>query len=206
MPEYLAPGVYVEEVSSGIRPIEGVSTSTAGFLGRTERGPEGANYVTSFAEFQRWYGGLGDIDQRMWLPNAVKGFFDNGGRRAFVSRVVGTDDTLAQGSLGPLQVTSIGRGVWGNTLRVLLSQGTGRKPNQFRVSVIWYRNALPDRPGNPLVDPRVLLGLPVDDRPSRRPLDAFEDFDNPPRWDHRPARERRCRVGRGRARMRPRHP
>ena len=39
MPEYLAPGVYVEEVSTGPRPIEGVSTSTAGFVGETERGP-----------------------------------------------------------------------------------------------------------------------------------------------------------------------
>jgi len=57
MPEYLAPGVYVEEVSSGAKPIEGVSTSTAGFVGLAERGPESPQFITSWTEFQRIYGG-----------------------------------------------------------------------------------------------------------------------------------------------------
>src|SRR5262245_35082789 len=94
MPEYLAPGVYVEEVSSGSKPIEGVSTSTAGFLGRTERGPADRAYlVTSFIEYQRRFGGFlkdppaGAANKAPYfLPHAVKGFFDNGGRRAFISR------------------------------------------------------------------------------------------------------------------------
>ena len=47
MPEYLSPGVYVEEVATGPRPIEGVSTSTAGFVGRTERGPTQPRLVAS---------------------------------------------------------------------------------------------------------------------------------------------------------------
>ncbi len=46
MPEYLAPGVYIEEVRRGVRPIEGVSTSTAGFLGATQRGPETPRLIT----------------------------------------------------------------------------------------------------------------------------------------------------------------
>ena len=51
MPEYLAPGVYVEEVSSGYKPIEGVSTSTAGFIGAAERGPLEPQFITSWMDF-----------------------------------------------------------------------------------------------------------------------------------------------------------
>jgi Bacteriophage tail sheath protein len=58
MPEYLAPGVYVEEAGKGPRPIEGVSTSTAGMAGQTERGPMVPRPVTSWTEYQRWYGGF----------------------------------------------------------------------------------------------------------------------------------------------------
>ena len=53
MPEYLSPGVYIEESGIGVKPIEGVSTSTAGFLGETERGPTLPKLVTSWLDFQR---------------------------------------------------------------------------------------------------------------------------------------------------------
>ena len=57
MPEYLAPGVYVEEIDTGNKPIEGVSTSTAGILGVTERGPVDVPIlVTSYGEYTRWFG------------------------------------------------------------------------------------------------------------------------------------------------------
>ena len=92
MPEYLAPGVYVEELDVGIRPIEGVSTSTAGMVGVTERGPvDVPMLVTSFAQFQRLFGGYLDFDDYgdgCFLPHAVEGFFQNGGKRLFVTRVV----------------------------------------------------------------------------------------------------------------------
>ncbi len=92
MPEYLAPGVYVEEIDVGIRPIEGVSTSTAGMVGVTERGPVNVPMlVTSFAQFQRLFGGYLDFDDygdACFLPHAVEGFFQNGGKRLFVTRVV----------------------------------------------------------------------------------------------------------------------
>ena len=61
MPEYLAPGVYAEEISTGPVPIEGVSTSTTGFVGPTPRGPVHPRLVTSWLEFQLWYGGLTEI-------------------------------------------------------------------------------------------------------------------------------------------------
>jgi phage tail sheath protein FI len=90
MPEYLSPGVYVEEIEIGAKPIEGVSTSTAGFVGMTERGPlNNPTLVTSFAEYQRTFGGyLGDdFKEFRFLPYAVEGFFSNGGQRAYITRV-----------------------------------------------------------------------------------------------------------------------
>lgn len=70
MAEYLSPGVYVEEFDSGSKPMEGVGTSTAGFIGLAERGPvEGLpQLVTNFSDFKRKYGG---IYPRMNLANIV---------------------------------------------------------------------------------------------------------------------------------------
>ena len=99
MAEYLAPGVYVEEVERGATPLGGVSMSTAGFLGPTERGPTDPRLLTSFADFERAYGGyLADS----YLADAVSGFFSNGGSRCFVGRVTGEDDENATGSI-PLE-------------------------------------------------------------------------------------------------------
>src|SRR5215210_3832899 len=104
MPEYLTPGVYVEEIETGPKPIEGVSTSTAGAVGVTERGPTRGKpvLVTSFLEFQRKFGGflpepapallnswaLNETDGARWwqFPLSVRGFFDNGGQRLYVKR------------------------------------------------------------------------------------------------------------------------
>jgi uncharacterized protein len=98
MPEYLAPGVYVEEVPSGNKPIEGVSTSTAGMVGVTQRGPvNDPTLVTSFPEFLRTFGGYLDhlefTNERDALPYAVEGFFNNGGLRVYISRIVGQGAT-----------------------------------------------------------------------------------------------------------------
>ena len=101
MPEYLAPGVYVEEVPSGNKPIEGVSTSTAGMVGVTARGPvNDPMLVTSFADFTRKFGGYLDhrifTDGRDLLPYAAEGFFTNGGQRLYVTRVVGESAAFAE--------------------------------------------------------------------------------------------------------------
>src|SRR5262245_58459080 len=93
MLEYLAPAVYVEEVDTGSKPIEGVSTSTAGMIGVTERGPVNVPIlVTAVAEYQRWFGQYLDpatFDaQRCYLPHAIDGLFTNGGNRVFVTRVL----------------------------------------------------------------------------------------------------------------------
>ncbi len=93
MPEYLSPGVYIEEVETGSRPIEGASTSTAGMVGVTEWGPDKGLpvLVTSFAEYQRKFGGFLDeqAGEFRYLPFAVQGFFQNGGQRLYIKRVTG---------------------------------------------------------------------------------------------------------------------
>lgn len=92
MAEYLAPGVYVEEISAGPKPIAGVSTSTAGFVGPCHQGPTEPTLVRSFADFRFHYGEATDLDggsagpQPNYLADAVRGFFDNGGRRAYIAR------------------------------------------------------------------------------------------------------------------------
>ncbi|MCH9683296.1 MAG: phage tail sheath subtilisin-like domain-containing protein [Deltaproteobacteria bacterium] len=101
MPEYLAPGVYVEEVSFRSKSIEGVPTSTTGFVGMTRTGPvyyeEGPKsseprLITSFTEFERVYGGLEalrhqGVEHIPYLAHAARAFFNNGGKRLYVSRV-----------------------------------------------------------------------------------------------------------------------
>ncbi|MBX3644275.1 MAG: phage tail sheath subtilisin-like domain-containing protein [Rubrivivax sp.] len=99
MPEYLAPAVYVEEVDTGSKPIEGVSTSTTGFVGVAERGPVNVPIlVTSAGEYQRWFGQSLDpllYGTHCFLPHAVDGFFTNGGKRVFITRVLEIDQALA---------------------------------------------------------------------------------------------------------------
>ncbi|MER6140640.1 phage tail sheath C-terminal domain-containing protein [Streptomyces sparsogenes] len=118
MAEYLSPGVYIEEIDAGPRPIAGVSTSTAGMAGVTVRGPYTGKpkLVTNFLEFQNTFGGfLPEPDAlirdtwandpkeggRWWLfPLAVKGFFDNGGQRLYVKRVASRQATPASKVMG----------------------------------------------------------------------------------------------------------
>src|SRR5262245_23659554 len=113
MPEYLSPGVFIEEVPARLKSIEGVSTSTAGFVGPAERGPVagfGLPYtptgdipvpadpapvlITSFAEYTRQFGNPlplpkpTDSKDSGYLAHAVRAFFDNGGKRCYVARIV----------------------------------------------------------------------------------------------------------------------
>ncbi|MCP4368468.1 MAG: phage tail sheath family protein [Deltaproteobacteria bacterium] len=126
MPEYLAPGVYVEEVSSGVKPIESVSTSNAGFVGVARKGPIGeAKLVTNWGQFVKEFGGF---YSNYNLGYSVRQFFDEGGARAYISRVVHFDfdgttgTTTAQASTatlcGFLHVEAISPGSWGDNLYV----------------------------------------------------------------------------------------
>jgi phage tail sheath protein FI len=112
MPEYLAPGVYVEEVSFRSKSIEGVSTTTTGFVGPTRYGPveDEPDVITSLNDYERVYGSgkrleynvdgdLVQMDNYMW--HAARAFFDQGGRRLYVKRVYRPLGPLPAGSPAP---------------------------------------------------------------------------------------------------------
>ena len=122
MPEYLAPGVYIEEIERGPKPIEGVATSTAALLGETERGPTDPRLVTNYNDYVRLFGEV--VAPGKFLPYAVRGFFDNGGRRMFVARIVGANAVAAQAQLSGLVIKAVGGGLWGNRIFVKIGPGS----------------------------------------------------------------------------------
>ena len=137
MAEYLSPGVYVEEYDSTPRAIEGVGTSTAGFIGMTVKGPTvGApSLCTSFADFQRQFGGhLSEYTHGPYhyLPASVEQFFANGGTRCFISRVVPENAAVAQAKAGPLTLRAANEGKWGNRILVSLTTVNRRKLQLIR--------------------------------------------------------------------------
>lgn len=108
MPEYLAPGVYVEEIEIGAKPIEGVSTSTLGFVGMAEKGDlNTATIITNWGQFVEKFGRY--TSDRPHLAPAVYGFFANGGSRCYVVRVqdAATDGDYVGTDQGPGQRTGI---------------------------------------------------------------------------------------------------
>jgi hypothetical protein len=143
MPEYLSPGVYVEELPAGSRPIEGVSTSTAGFVGQTERGPTAPRLVTSWLDFQRWYGSKKEY-AKSFLPYAVEGFFNNGGQRVFIARVVGKVAKTATKTFGvdndpTVKISAIGPGEWGNRIFFRISPSSNKKG--IRITLRYYKES-----------------------------------------------------------------
>src|SRR5215207_8497506 len=96
MPTYLSPGVYVEEVPSASRPIEGVGTSVAAFVGLAPGGPVNTPFrVSRWGQFAKVCGDLNEPDngpfmEGAFLAHAVRGFFENGGTRCWVVRVGGS--------------------------------------------------------------------------------------------------------------------
>jgi phage tail sheath protein FI len=144
MAEYLHPGVYVEERSSGVKPIEGVGTSTAGFVGITAKGvPNKATFITSWSDFVRKFGYL---MPGSYLPYAVQQFFNNGGKRSYIVRVLSdsasrpaTVDLPTRETVTParntLRVRAKGSGVWGNSLSVLVEDGSGNSTREFKLVV-----------------------------------------------------------------------
>lgn len=159
MPEYLVPGVYVEEFEIGPKPIEGVSTSTAGFLGQTERGPISPTLVTGFEEYNRIFGGYID---NSYLTYAIDGFFRNGGKRCYVCRITRTSpqdaSQRAQSSEATIPVggssilvRAIGPGTWGNRLFYKIEDPTQQdtKNSRFKLTLMYFNSD----PSSPVVDP-----------------------------------------------------
>jgi len=146
MPEYLYPGVYVEETPTGNKPIEGVSTSTVGFLGIAERGPLDPTLITSFTDFTSVFGKyVSDAKGDHYLAYAVEGFFQNGGERCFVARVAAATEPAKLTSLdGSIQIWAIGPGGWGNRIAVqTAAAGLRNNPNLFKLLVAYWSDGLP---------------------------------------------------------------
>lgn len=136
MAEYLSPGVYVEEFESGGKPMEGVGTSTAGFVGLAARGPVGGVpvLVTNFSDFKRTYGDYlseSEFGDYRFLAYSVEHFFLNGGARAFISRCVPADSKISSGNI-PSDVTVISfsaenPGKWGDDINIIISPASKSK-------------------------------------------------------------------------------
>lgn len=125
------PGVYIEEISSGVRPITGVATSITAFIGRALRGPTNeAVTINNFGDFERVFGGLWVESQ---LSFAVNDFFQNGGSQAIVVRLyraAAAPDGGGQApsahveiDVGALTLEAASEGTWGSTLRVEVDKG-----------------------------------------------------------------------------------
>ncbi|MDJ0601902.1 MAG: phage tail sheath C-terminal domain-containing protein [Crocosphaera sp.] len=114
------PGVYIEEIPSGVRTIIGVATSITAFIGRTLRGPiNEPTTINNFSDFERQFGGL-HIDYPMGY--AVRDFYLNGGNQAIILRLFASDDPNENGrakyNTGNLFLEAANPGTWGNNLSI----------------------------------------------------------------------------------------
>ena len=135
---YTYPGVYVEEIASGVRTITGVSTSDTAFIDFFKRGPREATRITSFGEFERVFGGL---DQRSEASYAIQQFYLNGGSVAWIVRIAAKNAVPASFPLNggstearTLTVEAASAGEWGNNLRVAVDHQTS-DPLRFNLVV-----------------------------------------------------------------------
>jgi uncharacterized protein len=124
MPTYLSPGVYMEEVSSGSKPIEGVGTAVAAFVGFAEKGP--ANQPTLVTNWTQYTQSFGDFVEGSYLAHAVYGYFLNGGGAAYVVRIGGDDgDSGGSAPTAQAELPAGGEGKPGLVVKALESGPAG---------------------------------------------------------------------------------
>lgn len=115
------PGVYIEEIPSGVRTITGVATSITAFVGRAARGPVSEPApIFNFGDFERQFGGLG-VDYP--LSYAVRDFFLNGGGEALIVRLfkAGNGSGVATATQDSLNLQAASPGAWGNQLKMTIT-------------------------------------------------------------------------------------
>ncbi|GHH79057.1 tail protein [Streptomyces sulfonofaciens] len=141
MPSYLTPGVYVEEVQSGARPIEGVGTAVAAFVGFAAAGPfHQPTLVTNWDQYTQQFGGF---TEGTYLAHAVYGYFANGGGSAYVVRIggpaggAGADggQEPAPVELGGLLVSALPGAGSGISVEVADAEGENPPEDRFRLVV-----------------------------------------------------------------------
>jgi phage tail sheath protein FI len=147
MPSYLHPGVYIEELPSGSRPIEGVGTSTACFIGYATRGPVGEPVlIASFDDYQRSFGGLREDNVTSRgddMGHSVSNFFLNGGAKTYIVRAVAAGTaTASSGAVRDaanttdlLDIDAANPGTWADGMVVRFTPRTIGGVTTFTVSV-----------------------------------------------------------------------
>lgn len=156
------PGVYIEELPSGVRTITGVATSITAFIGRARQGPVNEPVmVRSFGEFERVFGGL-------WLEStlsyAVRHYFANGGSDALIVRIHNGATKASLAISGALTLEAKNEGAWANTLRLVVDHNT-KDPADTSLFNLKVQNAagetlenFPNASSNP-VNPRYVASL-----------------------------------------------
>jgi phage tail sheath protein FI len=147
MPQYLSPGVYVEEVEAGSRPIEGVATAVAAFVGMAKQGPVNTpTLVTNWTQFVTQFG---DFMEGSYLAHSVYAYFNNGGGSAYIVRIGATNgDAPAGPAAAKGELTSGGDkpapqyrfaakepGAAGNDLSVEVQDAGDGNPENFKLVV-----------------------------------------------------------------------
>ncbi len=135
MSTYLSPGVYVEEMEGGSRPIQGVGTAVAAFVGLAERGPfNTATLVSNWTQFTSTFGGF---VENTYLAHAVYGYFMNGGGNCYIVRIGDEGDNGAGGSetgrQQPAQAPP--QGMIGRRLRAV-AQNAAARPGEIEIEVV----------------------------------------------------------------------
>ena len=148
MPQYLSPGVYVEEMQAGSRPIEGVGTAVAAFVGMATQGPMNApTLVTNWTQFTAAFG---DFTAGSYLAHSVYGYFMNGGGAAYIVRVGGDGSdgvakslpaargelaSAADKSLAGYELGAVEGGPAGNQISVEVSDASEASDDSFKLTV-----------------------------------------------------------------------
>ena len=159
------PGVYIEEIPSGVHTIVGVSTSTTAFVGRARKGPvNAATTIHSFGEFDRIFGGLWD-DSTMSFT--VQQYFLNGGSEAVIVRVTrGNTATAATftlgGPSGNLVLQASSPGAWGSNLALTVDHDTAPPPDPLDPTTFLFNLVVSDPPPNGTGDIETLRNLSPD--------------------------------------------
>ncbi len=139
MPNYLSPGVYVEEVSSGVKPIAGVGTAVGAFIGLAEKGVIGkAVLVTNWSQYVNEFGGF---IPNAYLAYAVYNFFAEGGTTCYVVRAASSDAKKAVATVddtegAPLfQITARSEGEWGNRISFQIGSSSNGQVGGFKLTI-----------------------------------------------------------------------
>jgi uncharacterized protein len=171
----------MEESKLGTKPIKGVSTSTTGFLGQTERGPTTPILVTGLEEFYHIYGGHTD---NSYLAYQLEGFFKNGGKRCYVVRVtrIGSlpaEDSITLGTNNSILIIAIGPGSWGNRIFFKIDSPNQQdaKKTRFKLTLMYFKSI----PPSPIVDPTLSENKKNANRRDPAWLEVYDNISVDPR-------------------------